>query len=255
MLWRFEFIVVRQVFAGSEVGVMAMVSGMVVRSVVLAGLMVGAVGWGQAAKTAYPAMAPAEQYMMERGAEIALAKSAAPPEIAKDAEVMVMGRHGYEVAVKGTNGFVCLVERGWTAGKDDPDFWNPKLRGPLCLNAVSARSYLPRTIKKTEWVLAGASKEQMYAKLKVALDKGELKPIETGAMCYMLSKDGNLGDGNGHWHPHLMFFVSSTEPKAWGANLSGSPILAAEMPEDRLTIFFVPVAKWSDGTVDEGHSH
>ena len=213
------------------------------------------IGWGQVATAAYPVMAPVEQYMMERGAEIALAQSAAPKEIAKDAEVMVMGRHGYEVAVKGTNGFVCLVERGWTAGKDDPVFWNPKVRGAICFNPAAVRTYVPRTIKKTEWVLAGASKEEMFAKEKAAMDKGELKPIEAGAMCYMLAKDSYLGDDVVHWHPHLMFFVPLTAAKDWGANVEGSPIFGGEMPEDKMTIFFVPVGTWSDGTVDAGHSH
>jgi hypothetical protein len=211
----------------------------------------------QDAKTPYPNMAPRDQYFMaDRDAEIALARSAAPDSISRDAEVMVMGPHGYETAVKGKNGFVCIVERGWTAGMDDPVFWNPKIRGPLCLNPAAVRSYLPLTIKKTELILAGKSKAQMVEAIKAGLDKKELPTPEPGAMCYMLSKDGYLADDAGHWHPHLMFFIPQTEEKTWGANLPGSPIFAAEMPENRLTIFFVPVAKWSDGTVDTAaHEH
>ena len=84
----------------------------------------------QDAKTPYPQMAPLDQYLItDRNTEIELARSAAPETIARQAEVMVLTRHGYEVAVKGTNGFVCIVERSWTADSDDPDFWNPKLRG------------------------------------------------------------------------------------------------------------------------------
>jgi len=209
----------------------------------------------QATNTPYPTMAPPEQYLMDRNAEIALARSAAPDSIAHDAEVLVMTRHGYETAVKGTNGFVCLVERGWTAPIDDSNFWNPKLRGPLCLNPAAVRTYLPHTIKKTDWILAGQSKAQMFDHLKIALDKKEIPPLEPGAMSYMLSKDGFLGDGNGHWHPHLMFFVPFAEAKTWGANLPGSPVFAGPAPEDQLTIFFVPVAKWSDGTADTPHEH
>src|ERR1700678_146642 len=92
----------------------------------------------QDATTPYPKMAPVEQYLMaDRSAEIALARSAAPESISRDAEVLVLGRHGFETAVKGKNGFGCLVERGWTAPSDDPNFWPPKLRGPLCLNAAA----------------------------------------------------------------------------------------------------------------------
>src|ERR1700733_8891482 len=188
------------------------------------------------AKALYPKMAPVEQYMMERSAEIALALSAAPPSISADAEVMVMGPHGYEVAVKGKNGFVCMVERAWMSGIDDPAFWNPKLRGPICLNPAAARSYLPRTIKKTELILAGRSKDQMFAEIKAALDKKELPAPEPGAMCYMMSKQGYLSDSDGHWHPHLMFFAPLTDPAAWGAGLPGSPVIAFPGTEG-MTIF------------------
>ena len=210
----------------------------------------------QDAKTPYPSMVPLEQYLIaDRNAEIALARSAAPDSISQDAEVLVLGEHGYETAVKGKNGFVCIVERSWTTGIDDPQFWNPKLRGPLCLNPAAARSYLPLTIKKTELVLAGQSKAQVFDSLKAAFDKKELPALEPGAMCYMLSKQGYLNDHDGHWHPHLMFFVPQADAKTWGADLPGSPILASDDPQDRLTIFMIPVAKWSDGTADHRDEH
>lgn len=204
----------------------------------------------QNSKTPYPSMAPLDQYLMERDAEIALARSAAPESISRDAEVMVLERNGYETAIQGKNGFVCLVERSWTAPIDDPGFWNPKGRAPLCLNAAAARSYLPRTIKKTNLILAGRTKPQMIEAIEAALDKRELPVIEPGAMCYMLSKQGYLSDRDGHWHPHLMFFASEAEPAAWGAGLPGSPIFAFNDTWEHLTIFLVPVREWSDGTAD-----
>ena len=202
----------------------------------------------QDAKAPYPSMAPLDQYLMERKAEITLARSAAPESISQDAEVMVLGRHGYETVVKGKNGFVCMVERSWTAGIDEPDFWNPKQRGPICFNPPAVRSYLPQTIMKTESILAGRSKAQMFEDIKVALDKRKLPPSESGAMCYMMSKQGYLNDEVGHWHPHLMFFVPPTDPATWGADLLGSPIISTKDPQGRLTIFMVPVGRWSDGT-------
>jgi len=217
-------------------------------------LMLGA-SWratAQDAKAPYPSMAPVEQYLMQdRAAEIALARSAAPESIARDAEVLVLGRHGYETAIQGKNGFVCVVERSWTAPIDDPNFWNPKLRGPICFNAAAARSYLPRTIKKTELILAGRTKAQMVEAITAAIDKKELPPMEPGAMCYMLSKQGYLDDKAGHWHPHLMFFFSQTDPAVWGADLPGSPIMALNDTWEHLTTFLVPVRKWSDGTADQ----
>jgi hypothetical protein len=204
----------------------------------------------QDVKTPYPSMAPLDQYLMERNAEIALARSAAPESISKDAAVMVLGRHSYETAIQGKNGFVCIVERSWTSPVDDPGFWNPKGRAPICFNAAAARSYLPRTLMKTELILAGRTKTQMMEAIVAAIDKKELSAIEPGAMCYMLSKQGYLGDPVGHWHPHLMFFYSEIDPAAWGVGLPGSPIYAFNDTWEHLTTFLVPVRVWSDGTAD-----
>jgi hypothetical protein len=209
----------------------------------------------QDAKSLNLKMAPVDQYLMDRNAEIALARSAAPESIARDAEVMVLGRKGYETAVKGKNGFVCLVHRSWTSEADDPEFWNPKRRGPMCLNAQAARSYLPNTIIRTNLVLAGQSEAQMFDALKTAFENKELPALESGAMCYMLSRQAHLSDRDGHWHPHLMFFLPSAEAAGWGANLSGSPVFEADSPADRMTVFMVPVARWSDGASDSDNGH
>jgi len=222
-----------------------------VKSIALA-FMLGAAlhAIAQDANTPYPNMAPLDQYLMEdRNSEIALARSAAPDSISRDAEVLVLGRHGYETAIKGKNGFVCLVERSWTSPIDDPGFWNPKGRAPQCLNAAAARTYLPRTIKKTELILAGRTKGQMIEAVAAAVEKKELPPIDPGAMCYMLSKQGYLGDPVGHWHPHLMFFLPHTDPAAWGAGDEG-PIFVFDDKWESLTVFLVPVRQWSDGTAD-----
>src|SRR6516162_8415593 len=144
-------------------------------------------------KTPYPSMAPVDQYLMpDRNAEIALARSAAPDAISRDATIFVLGRHGYETAVEGKNGFVCAVERGWMSPSDAPEFWNPKLRGPLCFNPQAARSVLPTTNKRTEMALAGRAKAEIVDGNKEEFEKGELPPLEPGAMSYMMSKGAYL---------------------------------------------------------------
>jgi hypothetical protein len=207
-------------------------------------------------KAPYPGMAPLDQYLMDRNAEIALARSAAPESITLDAEVMVLGRHGYETAAKGKNGFVCMVERSWTAGIDDPEFWNPKLRAAICFNPPAARTYLPLTIKKTELVLGGSSKAQMFEGINLAFDKKELPALESGAMCYMMSKQSYLSDRDPHWHPHLMFFLPMMDPALWATGLPGSPVvLGVKDAQDRMTVFLIPVPKWSDGTAGPMDDH
>src|SRR3984893_18318345 len=209
-------------------------------------------------KGPYASMAPLDQYLMaDRNGEIALARSAAPAAISTDAEVLVLGRQGYETAVKGKNGFVCVVERAWISPFDFPGFWTPKLRGPICFNPPAARSILPLTFKRTELVLAGLSKAQIIEGIKT-FDKKELPPLEPGGMCYMMSSQGYLGDSIGHWVPHLMFYVPQTDGVVWGADLPGSPVLLNPQfqgaPEP-VTVFMIPVLKWSDGTAAPRDAH
>jgi hypothetical protein len=200
----------------------------------------------------YPDRAPIDQYRMpSQPEEIALARSAAPPSISDKAEVLVLGAAGYETAVKGTNGFTCIVERSWASGFDDPAFWNPHIRGPICFNPASVRSVLPTYLQRSRWVLAGDVRPQLVEKTKAAIAAGEIRPPEAGAMCYMMSKDGYLDDKARHWHPHLMFFVphDPAGDAAWGANLHGSPVMGGDNSDiDPAVVYFVIVANWSDGT-------
>ena len=199
----------------------------------------------------YTNMAPLDQYLMaDRNAEIAMARSAAPPSISADAEVLILGRRGYETAVKGKNGFVCLVERSWMSHFDFAQFWNPKMRGPICFNPPAVHSILPLTIKRTELVLAGLSKAQIIEGIK-AFDAKGLPPLEPGAMSFMMSPQGYLNDRAGHWVPHLMFYIPLADSKSWGAGLPGSPVMLNPQfngaPEP-ITEFMVAVSAWSDGT-------
>ena len=204
----------------------------------------------QDATTPYPNMAPIDQYlMMDQAAEKALARSAAPESISRDAEVLVLGHHGFETALKGKNGFVCIVERSWTSAAD-ADFWNPKVRTPICYNPAAAHSLLPRNIKRTDLILAGHTKTQTDEAIVAAIDKKELPAMESGAMCYMMSKQGYGGDSAPHWPSHVMFFYSGLDPATWGANLPGSPIMAVSDDREKLTEFAVGVGRWSDGTED-----
>ncbi len=203
----------------------------------------------QPQQTPYPTMAPLDQFLIpDENSEIALARSAAPASISDGAEVMVLRRDGYTTAARGGNGFLCVVERSWGAATDDPNFWNPKIRGPICFNPPAARSFLPIYLMKTKLVLAGKSKSEIVEATRSALDTRELPALEPGSMCYMLSKQQYLSDEGRNWHPHLMFFVAGDAAKSWGADLPGSPVMAADDPEERATILMVWVGKWSDGT-------
>ena len=196
---------------------------------------------------AYATMATLDQYLIaDENSEIALARSAAPPSISDNAEIMVLGPKGYTTAVKGTNGFVCVVERSWATATDFPEFWNPKIRAPHCFNPAAAKTFVPIFLMKTKLVLAGKSKAEILEATNAAFDKKELPPLEPGAMAYMLSKQQYLNDDAKNWHPHVMFYVSGDAEKSSGANLPGSPVIAAPDPEERVTILMVLASQWSD---------
>ena len=214
-------------------------------------LTIGAISPMQAqSQTAYPSMASLDRYMMpSRDAEIALARSAAPDSISRDAKILVLGPHGYETAVEGKNGFVCAVERAWMAPFDNPEFWNPKIRGPLCYNPSAVRSILPMTFKRTEMVLAGQSKEQVMEGIK-AFVKKDLPAMEPGATTYMMSKDAYLTDSGDHNMAHLMFYGPLMGAAAFGAGLPKSPILMnPQFAREGIEVFMVLTGMWSDGTL------
>jgi hypothetical protein len=220
----------------------------------LLGLLLAGAGAGGAQPPAapYPKMAPLAEYLMPRDAEVALARTAAPTAISADATVLVLTRKGFETAVKGSDGFTCMVDRSWAMSFDNAEFWNPKVRTPTCYNPAAARSVVPSRLYRAKLALQGLSRSAMLDKIRAAVARGEIPHPEPGAMSYMMSKEGYITDGVGHWYAHLMFHVEKSEASSWGANEPGSPVIAdtsaKEVPEDE-TIFFVPVRRWSDGTL------
>jgi len=228
--------------------------------VLLAALGMANQAMPQDAATPYPTMAPIEQYLMEQTAEIALARSAAPDAISRDASILVLSRHGYETAVQGKNGWVCRVGRAWGAIFDWPEFWSPKIRAAECLNPAAARSILPFASKQTELLLAGHSKVEVIAAIKAAIDKKELPPIEPGAVSYMMAKSSYLTDSGDHNMPHIMFYAPIKDAAVWGANVPNSPVMGVSYwylsdqsyPQlgsfPPITVFLVGADKWSDGT-------
>ena len=202
----------------------------------------------------YPNMAPVAQYQYsDRASEIAAARSAAPTAIADKATVLTLGRTGYETAVQGSNGFVCFVQRSWANDFDKPQFWNPKLRMPQCWNAAAAgSSLLADYLTRTEWVLAGVSRDEMLARTKAKVVAHEIAAAP-GSMAYMLSKEQLISDPAPssplHWYPHVMFFVPATDGAPWGANVPGAPLSSATSTVEPVTTYFLLVPKWSDGTL------
>lgn len=216
--------------------------------------------------TPYPKMAPVEQYLMDRATEITLARSAAPESISRDASVLVLGRQGYETAIQGKNGFVCIVGRAWGAAFDWDEFWNPRVKAADCLNPQAARSMLPIFYLRARMVMAGHSKPEIIAAVKAAFEKKQLPDLESGAMDYMMSKSSYLTDQGAHNMPHVMFYTRVKDGKEWGSGAEGSPVMSSPYwffsPKDDsqvkglppILVFLVAVPDWSDGTPAGQHN-
>lgn len=190
----------------------------------------------------YPNMAPIAQYGMDRDAEIAMARTAAPVTITRDAEIWVLGRTNFEVAVRGTNGYLCVVGRAFAGPLNNPEFWNPKNRSPICLNPPAVRSLWPYAIKQTGLALAGATRAQITEAIRTAVARKELGPPETGSMAFMMSRDAYLTDQGSHNLAHIMFELprDGVFPDSSEYFVSWDPAPVIE--------FNVPVGRWSDGT-------
>jgi hypothetical protein len=203
----------------------------------------------QDAKSPYPTMAPIAQYRMARDAEIALARTAAPASISRDAEIMILDQKNFEIAVKGKNGFVCAVGRAFAGPLSNPEFWNPKNRSPICYNPPAARSLLPYALKQAGMALAGATKAQIADAIRTAVTRKELGIPESGSMAYMMSKQAYLTDQGGHNLAHVMFELPRN------GVFQDSPDFFVSWDPAPVIEFNVPVGQWSDGTLVMASKH
>jgi hypothetical protein len=198
-------------------------------------------------QTQYP---PLSEYMMPQDAEIALARSAAPANVSDRATIKVLNESGFEVAIEGDNGFVCMVMRAWSAPTYTPaaflDFvYYAPLRAPICFNPVAAEIMMLYYELRTELGLQGKNPDEIADGVEAAYARGELPRIETVSFAYMWSADQDLGPGIGHWHPHMMVFTPYYENSMLGGNEFGGTL--PFVSDDAGTPFAVTVIPTDDG--------
>jgi hypothetical protein len=201
-------------------------------------------GWAQDSK--YP---PLSEYMMAPEAEVALARSAAPPNISDRATVKVLTTSGYQVAREGDSGFVCMVMRGWSAPTYSPVqfrdlVYDAKLRAPICFGPEAARTVMPYYELRSRLGMEGKTPDQIAEGVQAAYVKGELPRRDGVTFAYMWSADQNLGLGVGHWHPHVMIFSPYYKNSMLGSNEFGSPL--PQVTDDAGTPFTVVVIPVDD---------
>lgn len=193
-------------------------------------------------------------YLMDRAAEVALARTAAPKNVADSATILVMTRTGFVEAVHGTNGFTCAVFRSYAAPSNAPGLFDVKISAPQCFNPAASRSVLPAWLKRMEWIMGGATPEETDKRLEEGYASHQFPSPEAGSMAYMLSRQQHLNNGaHPEWKPHVMFFFDKAIPgSALGATADGTlPLIdgAAGDPHATFLTVFIPVEQWSDGSM------
>jgi hypothetical protein len=165
---------------------------------------------------------PFSEYQMARDAEVALARSAAPDKISARATVKVLTRDGYEVAIEGDNGFLCMVMRSWSAAPDPEASYYAGLRAPICFDPVAARTIAPAEELRTRLGLVGTPPDAIADEVAARYGRGELPEIQGAAFAYMWSANQDTGPGFGAWHPHMMVYAPYYDNSMLGGNEIGS---------------------------------
>jgi hypothetical protein len=219
---------------------------MTLRPLALLALLAAAHAHAGAQRSTYPRV---ERYLMQRDAEIALARSAAPDNVSAHATIKVLTRTGFTIAHQGDNGNVCMVMRGFSAPTYTPAqfrdlVYDPTIHAPICFTAPAAKTALPYYELRTTLALAGKGPDQIAAALKSAYANGTLPHRDAATFAYMWSAHQHLGSGIDAWHPHLMIFVPNYQNAMVGGNPFGSPL--PQVSDDAGTPFTVVVVPVDD---------
>ena len=215
------------------------------RLIALAALTLSAHAAGAQATT-YP---PIDRYLMPRDAELALARTAAPPSIADRATIKVLTPAGFTVAQQGDNGNVCMVMRGFSAPTFTPKpfrdlVYDPTVRAPICFTAPAARTAMPYYELRTKLAIAGKTPDQIASAVHTAYANGDLPHRDAVTFAYMWSAHQHLASGVGAWHPHVMIFAPNYDNAMVGGNAFGS--LLPQVTDDAGTPFTVVVIPVDD---------
>jgi len=156
-------------------------------------------GFSPAAAQSAVAGRAGARIMLPRDREIALARSAAPAAVSRGATVMVLTEAGFEVAVTGSNGVTCVVNRS-----------QPRSLEPHCFDAEGSATVLPIELRRTELLRAGRTPAEIDREIAEGLLSGKYRLPRRPAMSYMMSSGQVLYDDDGtyvgKWQPHLMIF-------------------------------------------------
>lgn len=177
---------------------------------------------------------------MDRAAEIALARSAAPASVSAAARVLVFENGRFVVADSGRSGAACLVNRSWPASIE-----------PECFDPEAAATVMPMTMRRLELHHRGVSPDEVSREIAAGLADGTFRLPSRPAVVYMMSAGQRLisDDGRpvGKWKPHLMIYSPYLTDVAVGhhgkPDMSGGLVVDPGQPTSNLLVIvpeFVP---------------
>jgi hypothetical protein len=159
---------------------------------------------------------PGKRALLPAPREIALARSAAPAEVSRDATVYVLTDTGYAVAVPGTNGNACLVDRSW------PDSLEPQ-----CFDPEGSATIMQTSLAQMAGIQQGRPGDAIDRELAEGLRSGRFRLPTRPALSYMMSSAqrliGDDGRPAGNWQPHLMLFMPYMTSEQLGLGSTPNP--------------------------------
>jgi len=209
-----------------------------VRRVASTTLALGLTAGGLAGQAPAPKPAP----LLPEAREVAMARSAAPPSVAADANVFVLRRGGFVRVVSGSSGVACFVARD-----------NPESLYPICYNAEGARTILRIEMRKQELREQGWAEARVEAEVERAIAAGELATPREQALAWMLSPDqviyqGADGPRIGQWYPHMMIYMPGATQHSLGlVEERGADVFLVDAGKPTAHLI-VKTRAWSDGS-------
>ena len=164
------------------------------------------------------------QALMSHEQEIELALKAGPVHLRNQATVYTFGKHGYEKARTGTNGFNCMVNRDGIQNGDTAVH-------PTCWDPEGSRTILPVMLRVGELLAQQKSAAEIKRDIDESFAQGRFhSPSKTG-IAYMLAGDVKFDPKSGQlstteFPAHYMLYapgVTNADIGVSGAALKTSP--------------------------------
>ncbi|MFL6299906.1 MAG: hypothetical protein ACJ71N_04815 [Terriglobales bacterium] len=160
--------------------------------------------------------------------QIRIAKTAGPTDVAENANVYILGKNGYELAVKGTNGFSCAIERQM-----------PNTMEPECYDREGSRTtFLVRSFVEHQRA-KGVSEEKIEQQIEAGYKSGKFKAPSKPGIVYMLSDSNYVFDPDSkkiiHFPGHLMFYAPYATKQTVSSG-AGAPYIVNPGKPDALMI-------------------